>query len=186
MGNKVVFIGDSITEFWEWKDAVFFKSNGYICKGIGGQTTDEMLLRFKRDVLDLNPQIVVISGGINDASEFNAPYDEDETLANLKFMAESAESNGIKVILTSVPYTRVFNWGGKSKEVSARTCELNVKIELYAHQKGYVFADLFAPFLKSDGSMDSQYIPDEIHPSKEGYALMKTVIEEAISSLLTE
>ena len=108
--KRVVFLGNSITEGWVNIHPEFFKENGYIGRGIGGQTSYQFLLRFRNDVINLKPKLVIINAGTNDAAENTGPFDLDITFGNIASMAEIAKANGIKVILTSVLPAAGFRW----------------------------------------------------------------------------
>lgn len=184
ISERVVFIGDSIFEYWEKEDPLFFADNHYISKGIRGQTTGQILARFEEDVIALKPSIVVIEGGLNDISEYESgPYKEDETMRNIIEMTELADFHGIKVILLSVPYTSAFGWGIHIENPQERTQSLNLKIKEFALKEHIVHVDCFAPMLTDKGVMARKYIPDDIHPNAKGYALMKPLIQQAISAL---
>lgn len=183
--HQVVFIGDSIFEYWEKEDPEFFSANNYICKGIRGQTTEQILSRFEQDVIELKPAVVVIQGGINDISEYGSgPYDEASTLRNIIDMAETADFNGIKVLLLSVPYTSSFGWDVHVENPQERTLSLNKRIRAFAQQEQFRYVDCFAPMLTEKGVMARKYIPDDIHPNKKGYTLMQPLIQEAIAEIL--
>lgn len=111
--GKVVFMGNSITEGWANQHPDFFEKNGYIGRGIGGQTSYQFLLRFREDVISLSPSIVVINAGTNDVAENTGPYNEDYTFGNIASMVEMAQANGIKVILTSTLPSAKFGWNPK-------------------------------------------------------------------------
>lgn len=180
--GRVVFIGDSIFEYWEQEDPGFFENNGYICKGIRGQSTEQILKRFEPDVLALNPEVVLVQGGINDISEYSSgAYDEKSTLRNIISMADLAAANGIKVVLLAVPYTSSFGWGVHVENPLERTSSLNRRIKEFASDEGYLFVDCFAPMLNEKGVMARKYIPDDIHPNAKGYAIMRPLVEQAIA-----
>lgn len=108
--KRVVYMGDSITDFWVSNDSTFFKSNNYIDRGISGQTTGQMLVRFREDVIDLKPAAVVILAGINDIAENNGPEKMSEIFGNIVSMAELARANKIKVVISSVLPAAAFPW----------------------------------------------------------------------------
>ncbi len=185
ISEQVVFIGDSIFEYWEKEDPMFFTDNNYISKGIRGQTTQQILQRFDADVLETAPSVVVIQGGINDISEYESgPYDEASTLRNLISMVQLANFNGIKPLLLSVPYTSTFGWDVHVENPQERTVSLNNKIKQYALNEHVAYVDCFAPMLTEKGVMARKYIPDDIHPNAKGYALMKPLIQVAINKLI--
>ena len=134
--NLVVFIGNSITDNWASLRPQFFSDNNFIGRGISGQTTYQFLVRFRSDVVALNPKAVVINGGINDIAQNNYIYNEDTTFGNIVSMAEIAKANGIKVILTSLLPSNSCYWRLDIKEVADKVASLNARIKEYAQQQG--------------------------------------------------
>lgn len=185
--NRVVFIGNSITENWIHLRYKFFKDNNYTCRGIGGQTSPLLLLRFRQDVIDLHPKIVVINAGINDIAENTGEYDPIFTLDNIKSMAQLAEINGIKVILTSVLPTSGYGWKGSIKNITQKIKDLNTQIRAYADEKGYTYVDYYPALVnKEDKGMKEGYSFDGLHPSEQGYEIMEPIITEAINNILNQ
>ncbi|MDE6422457.1 MAG: capsular biosynthesis protein, partial [Muribaculaceae bacterium] len=139
--HLVVFLGNSITDGWPNSNKAFFDDNNFLGRGISGQTTYQFLVRFYSDVVNLQPEAVVINGGINDIAENNYEYDETRTFNNIKAMAEIADANGIKVILTSVLPSDRFGWRPLKTEIAPKVISLNNRIKALAKEKGYTYVD---------------------------------------------
>lgn len=178
----VVFIGDSITEGWVGKDPDFFTS-GRIGRGIGGQTTPQMLVRFRQDVINLRPAVVQIMAGTNDIAGNTGPMTEAETRANIRSMVELAQAHGIRVILASIPPADNFPWrpGLVTGPVIVRQ---NSWLKHYAAATGSVYADYWTA-LHGDGlGIKDGLASDGVHPTAAGYAAMDPVAERAIKAAL--
>ena len=173
--NRVVLIGNSITEGWAKADPEFFSKNNFVGRGISGQTTYQMLLRFREDVIDLIPEIVVINGGINDIAENNYSYDEDRTFGNLVSMAQLAEANGINVIMTSVLPADKIPWRKSISNVPGKVKSLNDRIREYADDKGFPYIDYYALMVSEGGALNPEYTKDGVHPTLEGYKTMEHI-----------
>jgi lysophospholipase L1-like esterase len=181
---RVVFMGDSITEGWALKRATFFESHGYVGRGISGQTTAQMLLRFHQDVVSLDAAAVVILAGTNDVAENAGPMTDEQVLDNLRAMVEIAHANGIAVVIGSIPPATAFVW---RKEIAptARIKELNVKIHAWAATQKIVYADFWNTMALPDGGMNPGYADDTVHPNDAGYAVMEPIAQKAISAALS-
>lgn len=184
--NKVVFIGNSITEEWVHLHFDFFENNNYTNRGIGGQTTPQFLLRFRRDVIDLNPKVVVINGGINDIAENTGGYNPEFTLGNIKSMAEIAHANGIKVILTSVLPAKNIPWNPLVLYVPEKIVALNNDIKTYAEANNFIYVDYYPSMVAPDKSIIAEYTRDGLHVNSKGYFVMEPMIKEAINKALEE
>lgn len=183
--GRVVFMGNSITENWFSVHPDFFVNNNYIGRGISGQTSYQFLLRFRQDVINLYPEIVVINAATNDIAENTGVYNEDYTFGNIISMVELSVANGIKVILTSTLPAACFGWNPSVKDVPLKIKSLNKRIMEYAKQKDIPFVDYYSKMVdSSDGSMISKYTNDGVHPTSEGYIVMEGLISEAIRELL--
>ncbi|MDR1882423.1 MAG: GDSL-type esterase/lipase family protein [Prevotella sp.] len=183
--NRVIFIGNSITENWIHMRYKFFKDNNYTCRGIGGQTSPLLLLRFRRDVIDLNPKMVVINAGINDIAENTGEYDPVFTMDNIKSMAQLARINGIRVILTSVLPSSGYGWKGHIKDITRKIKDLNAEIKTYADENAYTYVDYYLAMVNGeDKGMKDGYSFDGQHPGEEGYAVMESLIKKAIDDTL--
>lgn len=182
--NRVVFIGNSITENWVHLRYKFFVDNGYVCRGIGGQTSSLLLLRFRFDVIDLHPKVVVINAGINDIAENTGEYDIEFTMGNIKSMAELAQANDIKVILASLLPCNGAGWRGHITNVPGKIDELNERIRAYAGENNFYFLDYNTPLRATDGGMQTTYTFDGLHPTEEGYKVMEPLVQKAINDVL--
>ena len=169
--KRVVFMGDSITEGWVRTHPDFFKTNGYIGRGISGQTSYQFLLRFREDVINLAPALVVIN--------------EDYTFGNIASMAELAKANKIKVILTSVLPAAEFPWRREIKDAPQKIQSLNARIEAYAKANKIPFVNYYQPMVVGENkALNPQYTKDGVHPTGEGYEVMETLIKQAIEKAL--
>ena len=183
--KRVVFLGNSITEGWVSTHPEFFKENGYIGRGIGGQTSYQFLLRFRNDVINLKPKLVIINAGTNDAAENTGPFDLDITFGNIASMAELAKANGIKVILTSVLPSSGFRWNKKVTDAADRIEALNAKIKAYAKENKIPYVDYYTPMVSgAERALNPAYSNDGVHPTLEGYLVMEALIKPAIEKAL--
>jgi lysophospholipase L1-like esterase len=178
----VVFMGDSITEGWVSKSPAFFKA-GRVGRGISGQTTPQMLVRLRQDVIDLKPRAVHIMGGTNDVAGNTGPMTPAMTQANLMSMVELAQANRIKVILASIPPADHFFWHPDSQAMPA-IADLNVWIKKYAKTHNIPYADYFAAMADEKGAMKPGLSSDGVHPTPQGYAVMNPITERAIAEAL--
>ncbi|MDE5635481.1 MAG: hypothetical protein K2I52_04150, partial [Muribaculaceae bacterium] len=143
-GDRVIFLGNSITEGWVMHHPQFFKANpNFHGRGISGETTCQFLLRFRNDVLDNKPAVVVINCGTNDIALNTGDYNEDYTLGNIMSMAELAKANGIKVILTSVLPVKSYGWRTEITDAPDKICSLNNRIKEYAKANGITYVDYY-------------------------------------------
>jgi len=179
-GQKVdaVFMGDSITEGWARNDPEFF-SNGIVGRGISAQTSPQMLVRFYQDVISLRPRVVHIMGGTNDIAHNTGPMTARETQNNIKAMCEIAWSHKIRIVLGSVPPASKYWW---RPEVSpkAEALAMNDWLRSYAKTINAKFADYATPFVDANGAVKPELAKDEVHPTQEGYALMRPIAEAAL------
>jgi lysophospholipase L1-like esterase len=175
-GNRIVFIGDSITEFWQQYDSAFFTQNKYINRGISSQTTSQIQERFQNDVIDLEPKYVIILAGINDIAENNGPISIEEIMNNIVSMVEKALKNNIEVVLCSILPASDFYWNPKIKPIE-KIKQLNVLIEAYCLIKKIKFVDYYTPMLDEYFGLDKKFTDDGVHPNLNGYLKMKTILE---------
>lgn len=183
--KRVVFMGNSITEGWVDIHPEFFKENKYIGRGIGGQTSYQFLLRFRSDVIDLQPKLVIINAGTNDAAENTGPYNADITFGNIVSMVDLAKANKIKVILTSVLPASAFKWNPRIKDSADRIEALNKKIEAYAKANKIPYVDYYKEMVSGpERSLNPKYSNDGVHPTLEGYLVMEALIKPAIDKAL--
>jgi len=181
--NRVVFMGNSITIGWLNSRPEFFAGKPYINRGISGQTTPQMLLRFRQDVIDLEPKVVVILAGTNDIAGNTGPMTLQQILDNMQSMTELAEQNDIKVVLSSVLPAFDYPWrpGLKPNE---KIPALNEMIKTYAKQNGHVYLDYFSAMADERNGLPKKYANDEVHPTVEGYKVMEPMVEAAIEKAL--
>jgi lysophospholipase L1-like esterase len=175
-GNRIVFIGDSITEFWERHDSVFFSQNKYINRGISSQTSSQILERFQNDVIDLEPKWVIILAGINDIAENNGPISIVEIMNNIVSMVEKALKNNIEVVLCAILPASNFYWNPKIKPIE-KIKQLNILIEAYCLTEKIKFVDYYTPMVDENFGLDKKFTDDGVHPNLNGYLKMKTILE---------
>lgn len=180
----VVFMGNSITEGWVKSHPEFFSENNYTGRGISGQTTSQMLLRFQNDVVALKPRLVVINAGTNDIAENTGIYNPDFTFNNIKAMADIAKSNGIKVIIASVLPAAAFPWRKEITDAPQKVDALNSKLKQYAQSNKLIFVDYNTAMRDAKGGMREGLAKDGIHPTPSGYAVMEPIIKSAINKVL--
>jgi len=188
--TRVVFMGDSITEGWGMKATPtspgrgeFFPGKPYINRGISGQTTPQMLVRFRQDVVLLKPKAVVLLAGTNDIAENTGKETLEEIGNNIASMSDLARANGIRVVLCSVLPASDFHWH-KGLEPAPKIKELNEWIKEYAAKNGFVFVDYYSPMANSEGGLKAELSPDGVHPNKAGYDLMAPLAEAGIAEAL--
>ncbi len=181
--NRVVFMGNSITEGWSNSDPGFFEGKPYFNRGISGQTTPQMVLRFKQDVIDLKPKIVVILAGINDIAGNTGPMTLEQTRDNLIAMAQFAKANGIKVVLSSVIPAYDFPWR-PGLEPAEKVVTLNKMIKEYADKNNIVYLDYFSAMADERHGLKNELGYDGVHPNLEGYKVMAPLAEKAIAEAL--
>ena len=177
--KSVVFMGDSITEFWKVNDEAFFTSNPFIDRGISGQTTPQMLLRFHQDVVELKPSVVVILAGINDIAENTGPITIDEIMGNIISMVELAKTNKIQVVLCTILPSNHFYWNPKL-EPADKVISLNKLISNYAKKNKITCVDYYAAMVDDAKGLPKKYSADGVHPNLEGYKVMEGLVEKGI------
>ena len=179
-GQKVdvVFMGDSITEGWARNDPAFF-SNGVVGRGISAQTSPQMLVRLYQDVIALRPRVVHIMAGTNDIAHNTGPMTAQETQNNIKAMCEIAWSHKIRIVLGSVPPASKYWW---RPEVAPKpeALALNDWLRSYSKVINAKYADYATPFVDANGNVKPELAKDEVHPTQEGYALMRPIAEAAL------
>ena len=182
--QRVVFMGDSITEEWSNLYADYFDTEGYINRGIGGQTTPQMLIRFKPDVIDLEPDIVVILAGTNDIAGNTGPSNVKMITDNIFSMAELARAHQIKVVLSSILPVFEYEWAKEIKDVPATIDSVNDELKKYVNDHGLVYLDYFSPMVDQRKGLNKDYTYDGVHPNQDGYILMSSLAEKVLSRLL--
>lgn len=181
--DRIVFMGNSITEGWKNSRPEFFEGKSYINRGISGQTTPQMLLRFRQDVIDLKPSAVVILAGINDIAGNTGPSTIDMIMDNLMSMSELAMSNHIKVILCSVLPAKDFPWR-PGLEPADKVIKLNALLQSFAIEHNLVFVDYFSAMVNNEKGLSEDLANDGVHPTVLGYSVMEPLVEAGISMAL--
>jgi lysophospholipase L1-like esterase len=183
--NRVVFFGDSITDMWKLEDS--FPGKAYINRGIGGQTTSQMLVRFRQDVIDLQPGVVVILAGTNDIAGNSGPISNTDIEENFSSMAELAAAHKIRVIFSSI--LPVYNYTPGSQEFfqsrpAERILALNHWLKDYCGKNHLSYLDYFSAVLDEKGMLRRDLADDGLHPNRAGYAVMAPMAEKAIQEAL--
>ena len=177
--DRVVFIGNSITDSWIKFSPEFFAEHHYVDRGISGQTSPQMLLRFRADVINLRPRAVVIECGTNDIAGNTGPSTLEMVEDNIMSMVELAKANKIRVIIGSVPPSTQFGWA-KDVEPADKIVALNDWLKAYAKRKHIRYVDYYSSLVNDQKDMKPEYSPDHVHPNKAGYAVMEQLVQEAI------
>jgi lysophospholipase L1-like esterase len=181
--NRVVFMGNSITEGWAASFSKLFPGKPYIGRGISGQTTPQMLVRFRQDVIALKPKVVVILGGTNDIAGNTGPSTLEMIEDNLASMTEVAKANGIRVVLVSVLPVFDYPWR-RGLEPAPKIVALNAWLKQYAAKVGAVYLDLHSAMKDARDGMKPELASDGVHPTAAGFALMSPLTEQAIAEAL--
>jgi lysophospholipase L1-like esterase len=182
--KRTVFMGDSITEFWSVTNPEFFAGKAYINRGISGQTTPQMLIRFRADVIALKPSVVLILAGINDIAGNTGPSTLEMITNNIFSMAELAKANHIKVILCSVLPAYDFPWN-KGTFPAEKIVTLNTMIKKYADANSILYLDYYSAMVNEQKGLQAAYSGDGVHPNKAGYEVMDPLAEKAIMQVLS-
>jgi lysophospholipase L1-like esterase len=184
--NRVVFMGDSITQLWNIEGPEgSFPGKPYINRGISGQTTPQMALRFRQDVIQLKPKVVVILAGINDIAGNTGPETLEQIEDNLASMADLATANQIRVMLCSVLPAFDFPWR-PGLTPAPKVLALNVWIKSYAARKGYVYVDYYSAMKDQSDGLPTALSKDGVHPTPAGYAIMTPLAEAGIERALAK
>ena len=183
--NRVVFFGDSITDIWKLADS--FPGKPYVNRGIGGQTTSQMLVRFRQDVIDLHPKVVVILAGTNDIAGNTGPIRNEDIEENLASIADLAHANSIAVVFSSV--LPVHNYTERSKDFFAqrsqsRILDLNTWLKDYSSKNKIVYLDYFSAMVDDKGMLKQELADDGLHPNAAGFKLMAPLAETAIAKAM--
>jgi acetyl esterase/lipase/lysophospholipase L1-like esterase len=180
---RVVFMGNSITDSWINSDSSFFVGKNYIDRGISGQTTPQMLIRFRPDVIDLKPAVVVILAGINDIAGNTGPMTLEETFGNIASMAQLAKANKIKVVISSVLPAYDFPWS-PGKQPAEKVVKLNSMLKAYATKNNIVYLDYFNAMKDERNGLPATLSYDGVHPNLAGYRMMEPLAEKAIAEAM--
>lgn len=181
--KRVVFMGNSITEGWIKNRPDFFSGKSYINRGISGQTTPQMLVRFRPDVINLNPALVVILAGTNDIAGNTGPSTLEMIMDNLISMAELAKANNIKVVLSSVLPVYDYPWK-PGLQPAEKIASLNTMIKNYAGKNGIVYLDYYSSMVDERKGLKKELSGDGVHPNEAGYKIMEPLAEAAIQKAL--
>ncbi|MFQ3340482.1 MAG: lysophospholipase L1-like esterase [Flavobacteriaceae bacterium] len=181
--QRVVFMGNSITIGWLQSRANFFREKPYVNRGISGQTTPQMLVRFRADVIDINATIVVILAGTNDIAGNTGPSTLEMIFDNIKSMTEIGKANGVKIILCSVLPAYNYPWS-PGLEPNIKIPKLNAMIKEYAAENNVFYLDYFSALNDGNNGIIPAYTYDGVHLTKEGYELLEPMLEQAIDRVL--
>lgn len=176
---KIVLMGDSITQGWPFADPTFFEGRSFVNRGIGGQTTPQMKMRFERDVIDARPKLVAILAGTNDIAGNSGPMTLQMTMDNLKGMVQLAREHRIGVILCSVFPAADYPWN-PGVQPADKIVSLNQMIKEFADANDIVYADYYAATVDDEKGLRREFSGDGVHPNKKGYRAMEPVLEQAI------
>lgn len=184
-GRRVVFMGNSITDNWAAMRPSFFSDNGFIGRGISGQSSYQFLSRFRADVINLHPRLVVINAATNDIAENTHEYDEDMTFGNIVSMVELARANNIKVILTTTLPAASFGWNKAITDGPEKIASLNRRLAEYAKKNKIAFVDYYSALVDTDGkTLNPKYSKDGVHPTEAGYEVMESIILPAVRKIV--
>lgn len=189
-GGPVVFLGDSITDAWDDEGrGGFFPGRHYVNRGIGGQTTPQMLVRLRPDVLVHHPNVMVLLAGTNDIAGNTGPMSDEDIEQNLAAIAELTAANGVKVVLAAI--LPISDYHQKPDQVAqvirrpmARIIAVNAWIRKYAADHGHVFLDYSAGVADARGMLKAEFSEDDLHPNAQGYAMMAPLAEAAIEKAI--
>ncbi len=184
--RRVVFFGNSITEGWPKAHPEFFSGNGFVGRGISGQTTYQFLVRFRGDAIELQPQVIVVNAATNDVAENTHPYNEDRSFANIVSLVQLTQANGIQPVMSTVLPAAGFSWNKSITDSSDKIESLNRRLEEYAKANGIPFIDYYSALVSPDGSraMNPAYTKDGVHPTADGYTVMEKCALDVILPLL--
>lgn len=190
--NRVVFMGDSITQIWPFhgpdplsRENKFFPGKFYINRGISGQTTPQMLVRFRQDVIELHPKVVVILAGTNDIAGNTGPESIGEIENNLKSMSDLARANGIQVVLCSILPVYDYPWK-PGLQPSPKIIAINQWMKSYAAEKGYVYVDYYSAMVDARGGLPAALSKDGVHPNEAGFRIMSPLAQAGIDQALAQ
>ncbi|MCB4807913.1 GDSL-type esterase/lipase family protein [Tamlana sp. 62-3] len=181
--NMVVFMGNSITEKWVQFHPEFFQENNFVGRGISGQTTSQMLLRFKQDVINLKPKVVVMHAGTNDIAGNTGPISIEQIADNIFSMAELAKAYNIKVVLASVLPASSYSWSPAIKPIE-KIKDLNDLIKTFAKANGMVYLDYYSKMVNDESGLIEAYGRDTVHPNVKGYTVMEALVLQTLNKIL--
>lgn len=181
--KRIVFYGDSITDAWAKKPEEFFPGKPYVGRGISGQTTPQMLVRFQQDVVHLKPAVVVILAGTNDIAGNTGPSTPEMIEDNFESMVAIAKANNIKVVISSILPADHYSWQ-PSAHPADQIREMNTRLKALCERDGLVYLDYYTPMANAKGGLDPELAKDGVHPTSKGYAMMSPLAEKAITEAL--
>jgi len=178
--DKIIFMGDSITEEWGRLSPEFFQSLVFVNRGIGGQTTPQMLLRFKQDVINLNPYIVFILAGTNDIAGNTGPSNIDMITNNIFSMAELGMTYNIKIVLSSILPVYKYPWSDQIKDVPETILTINEKLKSFSIQHDITYLDYYSEMVGDNRGLKKEYTTDGVHLNKNGYDVMCELVKKVL------
>lgn len=181
--KRVVFYGDSITDAWAKKPEQFFPGKPYVGRGISGQTTPQMLVRFQQDVVHLKPAVVVILAGTNDIAGNTGPSTPEMIVDNFESMVEIAKANNIKVVISSILPADHYSWRPEVQPAE-QIRKMNERLKALSQHDGLVYLDYYSAMANAKGGLDPDLAKDGVHPTPKGYAMMSPLAEKAIAEAL--
>jgi Lysophospholipase L1 and related esterases len=180
-GPRIVLFGDSITDGWASQRPEFFRDHGFLGRGISGEVTAQMLLRFRADVLDIGASTFVLLAGINDiAQNLGDAYNEDATFANMQSMVELAWLNGVRPVICSLLPSYYLRWRPEITDCYEKVCHLNARLQAYCARHGITYVDYAASMADAGGKIREDLSADTVHPNAKGYALMEQILLDAL------
>lgn len=179
----VVFMGNSITDCWVDTVPAFFTENNFVGRGISGQVSSQMLVRFQEDVINLHPKVVVICCGTNDIAQNNGPISLEHILHNIKSMCQLARANKIKPVVCSTLPAKGFKWRPEMKPAND-ILQLNEMIKAYAKENKIPYVDYHSALKDEENGLPKKYSKDGVHPNAQGYAVMESVILPILKKVL--
>jgi acyl-CoA thioesterase-1 len=182
--QRVVFYGDSITDSWGRKPGTeFFPGKPYVNRGISGQTTPQMVVRFEQDVVHLQPTVVIILAGTNDVAGNTGPMTPEMTMDNFAAMVAIAKAHRIKVVIASITPASAYPWKPEARPADAIR-DLNARLKAFSAQEGLVYLDYYSAMTNASGGLDKDLALDGVHPTAKGYEVMAPLAEKAIAEAL--
>jgi len=179
--SRVVFYGDSITDGWTRNGGTFFPGKPYVNRGISGQTTEQMVVRFRQDVINLHPQTVVILAGTNDIAGNTGPETPEMIEDNFRSMVDLARANKIRVVIASVLPAAAYPWKPAAGNPAEKIRSLNDWLKTYAAAQNITYLDYYSAMAGPDGGMKPGISIDGVHPNAAGYAIMEPLAEKALA-----
>ena len=183
-GDRIVLIGDSITEGWSNFDPDFFKRNNLINRGISGQTSPQMLIRFKQDAIHLDPMLIIINAGTNDIAANTGPSSPEMIIDNITSMAEISMKHSINVALSTILPVEKYEWNENVKDAPSRISKVNSVLKKYCDKNNLIFINYYSAMVNDRKGLKSVYGNDGVHPTKEGYDMMAFILKNTISGLI--